>query len=226
MKTASIVFDRTQSAPLYCRYPTQIQSQPAYVSLNLETGEIDADYSGEIGNAVPANVWHGLVRRYPINPQLTGAQVGELLDRLLPTLQRVLDGSSIEWDGNNYVGRLDENAEAAENELAMAGDELGREYETDLLVDLAEWLAAGNKSEWMPNSDAAGFLVLLEADLKARYTVIEDVADVVCDMWANELYSGAELPQSVAQYLLDDGRCADSRWTEELAAYAAGRKPE
>lgn len=226
MKTATIVFDRTQTAPLYCYYRGQMQAQPAYATLNLKTGAVSADYSGDVGNGMPAEVWHGRVRRYPINNHLTGAQTGELLDSLLPVFQRILSGSEIVWDGNNNVGVLNEDAAAAEAELIERG-ELGADYEAALITDLREWLSAGNKSDWMPETgDAAEFLDQLEAHIKREFTVIQNIQDVVADMWADELYDGNDLPQCVAEYLIADGRCEDSQWTEELAAYSAGRKPE
>ena len=53
-----------EMAPLYLHYDGQTDAQPAYVSLDLKTGEIDARANGEIGNAVPFSVWHRLVLRY------------------------------------------------------------------------------------------------------------------------------------------------------------------
>jgi hypothetical protein len=52
--------------------------------------------------------------------------------------QRIVDGSEVEWDGNNYLGRLNEDAREAEEELeklleAYADGSIG-------LWDAGEWL--------------------------------------------------------------------------------------
>jgi hypothetical protein len=53
-----------------------------------------------------------------------------------------------------------------------------------------------------------------------------DLKDALFDAWSEILYQGDSLPQAVAQALIEDGRCEDSAWTEELAAYARGERPE
>ena len=93
-----------------------MQPQPAYITLNLRTGEVDADYSGEIGNGVPADVWHGLVIRFPLSSEATGGTIENMIDNNLSIFQEILDGSEVVWDGSNHVGKLtDEAREIAED---------------------------------------------------------------------------------------------------------------
>lgn len=54
----SIIESSGSIAPLYHRYPQQSHAQPAFIQLNSD-GHVFADWSGEIGNAVPVNVWNG-----------------------------------------------------------------------------------------------------------------------------------------------------------------------
>lgn len=224
MTTAKIVFTSTATAPLFAHYQGQVQPQPAYVSLDLNTGEIDADYSGEIGNGMPADVWHGVVRRYKIAVDLTADQVTKLLDDIKPKLQRVLDGSEVVWDGSNWVGELDEDAANAEDELNMVSP-FGTEMGGLVITDLAEWLANGGEESWLPEADADIAEFIRDFDLDG-YVAGEDIGDTLMDMWANRLYNGEPLPTNVAQALIEDGRCDDSAWTDELAANARGETHE
>jgi hypothetical protein len=100
---------------LYKIYPGQTDPQPAFVAIRLEDGNVSYDWDGEIGGAVPADVWHGRVQRLPLDPAVDT----EALDRLLESeawqchLQAVLEDSEITWDGSNLVGQLGPEAKAA-----------------------------------------------------------------------------------------------------------------
>lgn len=109
---------RGEIAPLYCRYQGQTNAQPAYVEMD-EDGNVSADYSGEIGNAVPMTVWHGRTLRWAVSNQVRGDELADLIERddVVALLERVYLGHSVEWDGNNHVGRLDDDAQAASDEL-------------------------------------------------------------------------------------------------------------
>lgn len=108
--------DERDAGQLLCVYPRQQSPQPCYVALDLRTGQVWADYDGEIGGGVPLAVAQGLTRRYSI-PPLQAADANALLEELRPLLQRVADGSEVVWDGNRYVGRLTADAAAAEAEI-------------------------------------------------------------------------------------------------------------
>lgn len=101
---------------LLCVYPRQVDPQSCYIWLDVQTGSASATYNAEVGNAVPARQYHGLVRTFGI-PLLRGDTCNALLEELRPLLQRVLDGAEVVWDGNNHVGRLSEDAQAAEIEI-------------------------------------------------------------------------------------------------------------
>ncbi|MFD0352928.1 hypothetical protein ACFVHW_04150 [Streptomyces sp. NPDC127110] len=127
----------TTLAELHCHYDRQFEPQNVYIELDLESGLLHADYNAEVGNAVPFEVFHGRTRRYPIGSGEDGQHDGpvipsaeganRLLEQLRPLAERVLNGSAIEWDGNNMVGRLDEDAVAAEEEILelLQGPDLG-----------------------------------------------------------------------------------------------------
>ena len=101
---------------LYGRYIGQTQAQPTYIELDLEDKTLSADWNGEIGNGVPMDVWHGLIRRYHI-PCLVADEANALMEEILPLAERVIAGAEIVWDGSNWVAKLNEDAEDAEMEI-------------------------------------------------------------------------------------------------------------
>lgn len=123
---------------LHHRYPGQTSAQPCHVELDCQDGELTADYNVEIGNAVPLVVWHGHVRRYSI-PCLSADAANEVLDEIAPFAQRVLNGYSSRWDGNNHVADLDADAIDAEEQIRAI---IVAIEDTDLSVWQAEdWFA-------------------------------------------------------------------------------------
>ena len=123
---------------MYCHYPAQTNAQDVYLYLDTETGSARITYDGEIGGGLPADVYHGITRRYrlPIVPSVDYAQW--LLDRLAPQLQRVIDGSEAVWDGSNNVVREDDDALDAETIIQTTLDASTHEdayYE----ADASEW---------------------------------------------------------------------------------------
>ncbi len=131
------IFHEVQPGALLAIYPGQQKPQSAYIELDCRTGSLQADWNGEVGNAVPADVWHGHTRRYAI-PLLRGATVNALLDEIAPFAQRVLDGYASAWDGNNHVATFDDDASVAEEEIETIIESYG---EGDLhWADAEDWL--------------------------------------------------------------------------------------
>lgn len=103
--------------PLYQMYPQQCNPQDAYIELNPEKAELSADWSGEVGNSRPESVFHGLIRRYTVSPYLSTAEINKLMEELKPLALRVCEGYEQVWNGNNNVGRLNDDASDAEDEI-------------------------------------------------------------------------------------------------------------
>lgn len=216
MTTAHVVFSSTAAAPLFAHYDGQVQPQPAHITLNTETGAISADYSGIIGNGCSTRLFDGRDQQWRVRNDLTSSQVKEVLTALVPLMQKILD---LDSDCSETRSELYYQVEDA---IAAATADL----ENTAITDLAEWLtASGDESAWLPGEDADIEEYINNFDLDG-YTAAEDVGYVLMELWANKLYNGEPLPSNVAQALIDDGRCNDSAWTEELAANAAGRVHE
>jgi hypothetical protein len=137
MSTTVTIQERTGDTML-CLYPRQDHPQPCYLELNLRTGHLSADYSGEIGNAVSIEVWNGVIRRYPI-PILRNDSANALMHKIAPLAQQVIEDSEIRWNGHDHVGVLGAAAERAEQIIkriiAPYDDDLYWEHAADWLAD-------------------------------------------------------------------------------------------
>ncbi|MDX3232566.1 hypothetical protein [Streptomyces sp. ME19-01-6] len=110
------IIECTSPTELYRHYDGQSEAQPAYIELDTQTGTLSASYNGEIGNAVPFTVFHGLDRRYSI-PVLTADAVNRVMREIAPLADRIITGTEAVWDGNNTVAELTEDALAAEEQI-------------------------------------------------------------------------------------------------------------
>jgi len=92
--------------PLYAQYDGQCTAQPSYVELDLDSGNLGADYSSAVGGGVPIRVWEGDVVRYDVDPQLTADEINDLLDEIAPIAQEWIDarqGDELDSDTISYV---------------------------------------------------------------------------------------------------------------------------
>jgi hypothetical protein len=133
---------RGETAPLYHRYPNQTQSQPAYIEID-EDGNVGADFAGKIGNAQTFAVWHRRTLQWNVRPEVRGDLLADFLEspEIVALLERVHAGHSVEWDGNNHVGRLDDDAHEALDAVEEAiQDQLYGDDGCVAVYGVAEWL--------------------------------------------------------------------------------------
>lgn len=182
---------RKSLAPLYTRYDRQTQPQPAYIELDPGPRTLTADYSGEIGNAVPEGVYHGRRFRLNVNPYVKGATIADLLEdqRTQSLARRIFDGYEEKWDGNNYLGHLNEDASDAYAELERYVEE-SIDPETDCVsvYEPGDWVdSAGDAGIAADTPDdrlaelaneivgnAANEGVIVEGDMLAHLTGLRD----------------------------------------------------
>jgi transcriptional regulator with XRE-family HTH domain len=110
------IIECTEPTELYRHYDGELEPQPAYIELDLKAGKLYADYDSEIGNGKPATVHHGFDRRYRI-PVLTAEAANRVLHEIAPLADRILADWEEDWDGNNMIAVLGEDAQAAEEEI-------------------------------------------------------------------------------------------------------------
>jgi hypothetical protein len=98
---------RLQSSviPVYRRYPGQWRPQPAYIVIDPERGQVYADYSGELGNAVTAYYWHRREEHISLQAGAYGPDIVQFIEDHEDEIRRIIESYRCVWDGNNHVGR-------------------------------------------------------------------------------------------------------------------------
>lgn len=179
---------------LYHHYPGQYAMQACYIDLDLRDGELSAWWNGEIGNAVPSDVWHGVVRRYNI-PVLTPDTVNSVLEEIAPLAQIVLDHSSVEWDGSNHVARLD--AEAQDAEARICGGETST---GEWIPGLLDQYDTAEVEIW----DASEWLEPVLSDIREEMRAGRPLEQIIAD-WGDTSLSDARICviNGLEQYLTD-----------------------
>ena len=194
-------------APLYKRYPRQNKPQPAYVSLEAD-GTVRADYNGEIGNAVPMDVWHNRTIRTPVPCEVRAdALKAYLLGEGRAHLATMYAGHTVRWDGNNRVGELDE---AAMN--ARAALEAGlKDLDTWTVWPAHEWLWSahpGNPGLLWPDAseDLPALIAQWEKDAEDEGLWIDgDLEEAFTTTAAACVRDGKACPEHIPRYLLAQG---------------------
>lgn len=152
---------------LYEHYYGQTNLQPAY--LELEGSELRAGYNPEIGNAVPEYAWNRRALRWTI-PPLTAYAANALMRDLLPLMERVAAGYTIEWDGSNNVGRLTPGAEDASEAVQRQIDDT--EWgEQDVICEV-------DASEWASNNAGLGLITATTTDAELDELIADDEAQL------------------------------------------------
>lgn len=137
-----IVGNYNSFAPLYEQYPGQINPQDAYITVDPVDGEMLADYNPEIGNAVPMDVWNGLVKRIPIPNTLKGKYVHPYMEEVRIRIEHACTGFESTWNGSNYVGYWPNWTQDLDYELESVCQEWTQDEESNVAVwDAADWFS-------------------------------------------------------------------------------------
>ncbi len=225
MQKLNITFkndENTPRFPIHCQYGGQYSPQPAYIFLDLRNGECGADYNGEIGST-PVLQWHGIILTFEINAGLTADTIEQLIEDSKADFQAILDGSSVDWDGNNNVGVLNESARSIYNQINES--EIFNNFQSEIISDLVEYLqdevfpSAGQSIEdfveevYERNGDNGYFFA---DSLDSEDEILASLRFI----WADDLYSGNDISSDIARHLIKHGTCDESAWLEELNEFA------
>lgn len=206
--------DAAEVAPLFKQYDGQAMPQPAYVELT-EDGQVTADWSGEIGGALPMTVWHGRTRRYRVPSAIKGSGLRALVERIQPLLERVHGGHLVEWDGSNLVGRLSDDAQAAEEQIERDIERLGEIDDVAQVWDAGDWLPRRDLLQhWTgPLDEAVQELETLAEldDIVLRGNVRETLVETA-GWWLEQGHAG--LTSVHITELIRAGRVTDEEATE------------
>jgi len=144
--------DKTE---LYCHYSGQISPQNAYIAIDLRDGTIWATYNGEIGNAVPMDVWNGLTHRYCLPFPVYAESVNKCMEELVPKFEELQQNFEEIWDGSNWVGKLtDKGIELSEEIEKFIENNFDEEYDAIKVVDASDYLYGENLGITKDTTDA------------------------------------------------------------------------
>lgn len=117
-------------APLYLYYSGEFKCQPAYVRINQD-GVVDAFGNPNIG-AGSFNEFHKVEFWISITPEISGEALVNIVTRedVMALFERVYLGHTVEWDGSNERGTLDDDAQDALDDLCY----IFGEVEPDICV--------------------------------------------------------------------------------------------
>ncbi len=179
-------------APLYCKYPGQTHEQPAYIEMD-EDGNVSADYSGEIGNAVTAYVWHKRTIRWSICAAANGDALADFLrrDDVVALFERVHAGHAVEWDGSNHTGSLDDDAQSASDELQEMINRTFGPYDDGYCVqvwDAETWIEnAFSIHDLIASGSVTAYASVMEPDESDNVLVDGSLRRAVAEMAARDL---------------------------------------
>lgn len=126
-----------QLHPLYHRDHGDFEPLPAYIEIDPGVGELSAGVGQKSGT--PIYVWHGRACRVGVSASLTRNEVVDLIDEVAPLAEIVARGYEEKWDGSNYVGKLDADAEGALSKIEQICDE--RETDSGGVWDAGNWFS-------------------------------------------------------------------------------------
>lgn len=212
---------RGEIAPLYNRYSRQTNPQPAYVYLT-EDGDVGADYSGEIGNSVPMAVWNNRTLHWGVKSDINGNLLADFLENeARPLLEKVHEGHEVDWDGNNHVGLLSDEAKIAAEQLQDMLDNLWQNGEGGVWkVD--SWLdGVGLLENWPEGIPLATAIADIESSASEENVVLDgDIEEYLLDSAENYFDRKPETLSWVhVKTLVDEGRISKEdaeEWHEEF----------
>jgi hypothetical protein len=211
MKTVKNIFSSDERFPLYQPSDQRLQTN-SWISLDIETGEIDAGYSQQ--GSTSERAWNDIELHIPMPEQSTTDEIIRVIENHIDDFQIILNDSTISWDRNNYKGFLGDDAQAIYDKLYDNGTGFYCESQTSIIDDLSEWLQTTPEIETTIYSLAKD---LLNCDGDEGYyfsdalNSIDAIKSALLDMFAAELYKGEEISQKQNQALIDAGICGDSQ---------------
>lgn len=108
--------DEDEPDALYRLYDGQENPQPCRIVLDLDYGEVWAEFNDHTDNFLPLAMITGVWRSYDI-PVLTARAANELMRTLEPLFARVLAGSEVDFVDGDRVGELNGDARTAEDRI-------------------------------------------------------------------------------------------------------------
>lgn len=128
----------TKVTDLYLRLPRKNKEQPCFVSLDCETWELSAAASTFIESGVSGRAFDGHEQQWTI-PCLKASVANALLLEIKPLAKIVVKGYRSHFDGNNHVGRFDEKAREAIEDIRALCEKRDSEDDRESVWDAPDW---------------------------------------------------------------------------------------
>lgn len=116
LKSVFVCFvpNENNNNPLYTYYQSENRTERGGIELDIETGNISIVHLCDS----PPEHYFGIWRRYEIHAGLCAQDIRKLIDDNIELFQAIQTGSEVFYDGNNWRGELNIDAQAAENKLS------------------------------------------------------------------------------------------------------------
>ena len=232
-KPKLIINEEDEKFPLYHKYSGEFNPQPAYIELNLKNKTVYATYSSEIGNGVSSDVFNAIVLRFKTSCYLPHEKISDLINDNMHVFQFLMATHNVDYDNCNLKSFV--NSDLDEEAINLLYNEWYEtlfieldDYETPTICDsLDEWL--GDNPVHFTISQHGSFfdfcsdLLSLNGEgqqyMPLSITDVKSLQNAYLDVLAENLYNGCSLGADQAKLLIDDGRCSDSQWMEELTSF-------
>lgn len=93
-----------------------------HVNFDPQAGKILIEDAHRDVNSIPFTVYHGRVLSYGASG-VTVENIKRIIRNHKPLLERIAAGHTVEWNGNNHIGKLNDDAMEAHMALAYVLDE-------------------------------------------------------------------------------------------------------
>ena len=169
-------WDDRKNLPALSKKPNEPTAQPAYITLDLQSGEVDLWVQQERGS-LPMRMFHGAIRLYPIQSELTREEILDGLHEHWSKLQTLFtvaedaldgDGPEARFSPTETIRELDSTIERAFERLSPESLVLSSETE---VADHFEQDIAGSESA----RDLAGEILSLNG---GEFYLADSLADL------------------------------------------------
>ena len=213
---AKCVFITDDRFPVFCHHVGQIEPQTAYISLDIETGEIDAGYY-HLGGGSSIRFLNDIELRFEINPYTHKDQIGEIIYDHMDQFQLILDGSEVVWDNYNRIGKFNDSAQRIISKLSLLHNYVDIVTFTDLSCFQDEIWSVNDlqtitqlAKDIYDDGNSYGYWI-------DELNSVDDIEEAILEEWLNCLYSHYDVPKNVARLLLNnDDIDLDKDWLDTL----------
>jgi len=209
MKKINNTFDASKHDlrfPLYKIHPFNDEPREAYIYLDLASGDVGANVR-EVFFNISKREANSVLLTFPINPKAHKAEIADIIERNLPTLQVILNNSTLHTENNETIGNL--------NELGRSNFEALQFLESqELKIDMIDKYCLEEYLQYVvyptPEQSVDEFAAeVLEKDGTNCAYFADDLSckdsmlKALTALWKSLANTGNELPENVAKYLID-----------------------